>query len=109
MIVHACTSSHSSGGEAIQNQQPEDIHELVTSTDFVWHQRFELENGVYTPGAHDIEWLMDAAGVPRDLARRAVLDVEPRTAEPPSSRSAEALPGWWRLTSIRRIGLVSTG
>jgi tRNA (mo5U34)-methyltransferase len=75
MIVHACTSSPSSGGEAIRNQQPEDVHELVTSTDFVWHQRFELEDGIYTPGAHDIEWLMDAAGVPRDLARRAVLDV----------------------------------
>jgi SAM-dependent methyltransferase len=75
MIVHACTSSHSSGGEAIRNQHPEDVHELVTSTDFVWHQRFELEDGVYTPGVHDIEWLMDAAGVPRDLSRRAVLDV----------------------------------
>jgi tRNA (mo5U34)-methyltransferase len=74
MIVHACTSSHSSGGETIRNQ-PEDVYELVTSTDFVWHQRFELEDGVYTPGAHDIEWLMDAAGVPRDLSRRAVLDV----------------------------------
>lgn len=41
----------------------------------MWHQRFELEDGVYTPGDHDIEWLMDAAGVPHDLSGRAVLDV----------------------------------
>src|SRR5512132_2958721 len=75
MIVHACTSSHSSVEGSVRNQSREDARELIASSDFVWHQRFELEDGIYTPGTHDIEWLMDAAGVPRDLSRRAVLDV----------------------------------
>jgi SAM-dependent methyltransferase len=75
MIVQACTSSHSSVEGSVRNQSREDARELIASSDFVWHQRFELEDGVYTPGTHDIEWLMDAAGVPRDLSRRAVLDV----------------------------------
>jgi tRNA (mo5U34)-methyltransferase len=47
----------------------------VESKEFVWHQRFELEKGVYTPGAHNVEWLLDAAGVDRDLSGASVLDV----------------------------------
>ena len=42
---------------------------------FVWHQRFELANGVYTPGEHDIDWLLDAAGIPEDLEGLSVLDI----------------------------------
>jgi tRNA (mo5U34)-methyltransferase len=75
MIVQACTSSHSSVEGSVRDQPREDARELIASSDFVWHQRFKLEDGIYTPGTHDIEWLMDAAGVPRDLSRRAVLDV----------------------------------
>jgi SAM-dependent methyltransferase len=49
--------------------------ELAARTDFVWHQRFELAEGVYAPGASDIPWLMDKAGVPERLEGATVLDI----------------------------------
>jgi SAM-dependent methyltransferase len=49
--------------------------ELAARTDFVWHQRFELAEGVYSPGASDIEWLMSKAEIPRRLDGATVLDV----------------------------------
>ncbi|MEA2462079.1 MAG: tRNA (mo5U34)-methyltransferase [Actinomycetota bacterium] len=50
-------------------------HKLIESADFVWHQRFELAPGVHTPGANDIVWLLDAAGVPDDLSGVSAIDL----------------------------------
>jgi tRNA (mo5U34)-methyltransferase len=48
---------------------------MAARTDFVWHQRFELADGIYTPGISDIEFLLDAAGVPARLDGKSVLDI----------------------------------
>jgi SAM-dependent methyltransferase len=49
--------------------------DFTTRTDFVWHQRFELADGIYTPGVSDIEFLLDAAAVPQQLDGMSVLDI----------------------------------
>lgn len=49
--------------------------EFATRTDFVWHQRFELAEGIYTPGVSDIEFMLDAAAVPQRLDGLSVLDI----------------------------------
>ena len=54
---------------------PELATQLAARTDFVWHQRFELAGGVYTPGASDIPWLMNKAAVPERLDGASVLDI----------------------------------
>jgi tRNA (mo5U34)-methyltransferase len=48
---------------------------LAARRDFVWHQRFQLAPGVFSPGANDVDWLLDLAGVPADLAGASVLDI----------------------------------
>ena len=40
-----------------------------------WHQRWEIEPGVFTPGANPVDVLMDQAGVPKDLSGLSVLDI----------------------------------
>jgi len=42
---------------------------------FVWHQRFQLVPGVYTPGPADLERKFQAASVPDDLSGMTVLDI----------------------------------
>jgi tRNA (mo5U34)-methyltransferase len=49
--------------------------QLAARTDFVWHQRWPLTDGVATPGTNDIEWLMNRAGVPARLDGLSVLDI----------------------------------
>ena len=41
---------------------------------YVWHQSFMVE-GVRTPGAQDIYWLIERAGLPNDMTGMRVLDV----------------------------------
>jgi tRNA (mo5U34)-methyltransferase len=53
----------------------EEARELIASSNFVWHQRFELVPGVETPGTNDIVWLLDEAGVPADLSGMTALDL----------------------------------
>ena len=53
----------------------QEAKELVERRDFVWHQRFELVPGVFTPGRNDVHWLLDLASVPADLSGKTVLDV----------------------------------
>jgi tRNA (mo5U34)-methyltransferase len=49
---------------------------FIDEADFVWHQRFEVAPGIYSPGAHDIEWLIGACGLlDRDLDGLSVLDI----------------------------------
>jgi tRNA (mo5U34)-methyltransferase len=40
-----------------------------------WHQRWELFQGVYTPGRNDVAILADLIGLPRDLRGMRVLDI----------------------------------
>ena len=49
--------------------------QLASRTDFVWHQRFALAEGVYAPGGSDVEWLMRKASVPDRLDGASVLDI----------------------------------
>jgi tRNA (mo5U34)-methyltransferase len=48
---------------------------LIEHAEFVWHQRFELAPGVWTPGVSPIAWLCSVAGLPADLSGRTVLDI----------------------------------
>lgn len=54
---------------------PDEAAGFIASEGFVWHQRFELAPGVWTPGANDVGQLLDAAAVPVDLTGRRALDV----------------------------------
>jgi tRNA (mo5U34)-methyltransferase len=49
--------------------------ELIDASTFVWHQRFELEPGVWTPGVSDVELLWELGQVPADLSGLTVLDI----------------------------------
>jgi tRNA (mo5U34)-methyltransferase len=48
---------------------------FIESSEFVWHQRFELAPGVWTPGVSSVPWLCNAANVPADLSGATVLDI----------------------------------
>ena len=48
---------------------------FVDEADFLWHQRFELAPGVWTPGPSDIVELLEAAQVPDDLTGLSALDI----------------------------------
>lgn len=49
--------------------------DVITDSSIIWYQRFELAPGISTPGHHDIEATMKAAGVPDDLSGLSVLDI----------------------------------
>jgi tRNA (mo5U34)-methyltransferase len=61
-------------GVSSPNPSPE-LEALVARTDVVWHQRFELASGIFSPGANDVDWLLRTAGVPADLTGASVLDI----------------------------------
>jgi tRNA (mo5U34)-methyltransferase len=48
---------------------------FVADSDFIWHQAFHLSEQVVTPGANDIEWLLDRVGLPADLSGATLLDI----------------------------------
>jgi tRNA (mo5U34)-methyltransferase len=52
-----------------------DAQEFIAGSTFLWHQRFPLRDGVYTPGTSDVEWLMACAQIPESLAGATVLDI----------------------------------
>lgn len=52
-----------------------ELEALAARTDFLWHQRFELAPGLFSPGANDVDWLLHTAGVPGDLTGASVLDI----------------------------------
>lgn len=54
---------------------PAAARELAGRTDFLWHQRFELCPGIFTPGVSDVDLLLDRAGIPLDLSGASVLDI----------------------------------
>lgn len=49
--------------------------EFLERSDFVWHQRFELVPGVWTPGVSPVPWLCNVAELPADLSGQRVLDI----------------------------------
>lgn len=55
--------------------QPEAAIEFIEQAGFVWHQRFELAPGVWTPGSSPVPWLCQQAGLPEDLSGKTVLDI----------------------------------
>lgn len=40
-----------------------------------WHQRWQIFDGIYTPGVNPVEQMLDALRVPRDLTGKRVLDI----------------------------------
>ncbi len=50
-----------------------DLEELFA--DVCWHQKWELFEGVFTPGHNPVQDLMRYADVPRDLSGKTVLDI----------------------------------
>jgi tRNA (mo5U34)-methyltransferase len=56
--------------------EPAAARRFLDEAGFIWHQRFELAPGIYTPGTNDIEWLIGACGLlDRDLDGLSVLDI----------------------------------
>jgi tRNA (mo5U34)-methyltransferase len=53
----------------------EQADRVVRAADFVWHQRFPLSDNVVTPGANNIEWLVNRVGLSADLEGASVLDI----------------------------------
>jgi SAM-dependent methyltransferase len=53
----------------------ETAERLSSDTSTVWHQRFQLAETVWSPGAHDIEHLFDQLRLPTGLDGLSVLDV----------------------------------
>jgi tRNA (mo5U34)-methyltransferase len=56
-------------------RQPRAAQRFLNETDCVWFQRFELADGVYTPGTNDLDWVFATAAVPRDLSGKTALDI----------------------------------
>ncbi len=54
---------------------PEAATAFIDRADFIWHQRFELAPGVWTPGVSPISWMSNVAELPVDLTGSTVLDV----------------------------------
>jgi SAM-dependent methyltransferase len=54
---------------------PDAAETLLAREEILWHQRFELGSGVFTPGVSDVEELLARAGVPDDLSGASVLDI----------------------------------
>lgn len=52
-----------------------DAQKLIDEAQFIWHQRFELAPGVFTPGANDIGSLMAQADIHGEFAGKSVLDI----------------------------------
>jgi tRNA (mo5U34)-methyltransferase len=48
---------------------------FIASSEFIWHQRFELASGVFTPGVNDVALLLDQSRVPDDLTGVCALDI----------------------------------
>jgi tRNA (mo5U34)-methyltransferase len=54
---------------------PAELQTLAARSDFLWHQRFELGSGIFSPGSNDVDWLLHTAGVPTDVSGASVLDI----------------------------------
>lgn len=52
-----------------------EAEQMAAREDFIWHQRFDLGEGVFSPGVSNMPWLWEVAGVPDDLTDKSVLDI----------------------------------
>ena len=59
----------------MRSPSADEARQFIESAAFVWHQRFELAPGVYTPGANDIDWLRNALPLPNVMTGMSVLDI----------------------------------
>jgi tRNA (mo5U34)-methyltransferase len=59
----------------LSSLSPDAAAALLDGKDILWHQRFELTPGIFTPGTNDVEQLLELAGVPSDLSGASVLDI----------------------------------
>ncbi len=62
-------------GEETRVASADEAAALIERSKFLWHQRFQLVPGVFTPGVSDVGYLMDIAEIPGDLAGMTVLDI----------------------------------
>jgi SAM-dependent methyltransferase len=53
----------------------ESAQRLSGDASIIWHQRFQLSESTWSPGAHDIRHLVDRAGLPNSLDGLSVLDI----------------------------------
>jgi len=68
-------SVHSIGPSAIPHLPADvDLAEIFRRIP-AWHQRWEIFQGVFTPGRNPVSSLLDGVGLPKDLRGRRVLDV----------------------------------
>ncbi len=49
--------------------------EFLQQAKFYWHEKFELAEGVFTPGVNDIDEMFAASNIPEDLTGMSVLDI----------------------------------
>ena len=54
---------------------PSEADEFIENSNFLWHQRFELSPGIFTPGVNDIDWLLANSSLPTDMRGLSVLDI----------------------------------
>ena len=62
-------------GSVAPPPKPEDFNPDSFFAGIAWHQRWEMYQGVYTPGRNPVAEFMDRASVPVDLTDRTVLDI----------------------------------
>jgi tRNA (mo5U34)-methyltransferase len=92
---------------------PEAAREFIEGSSFVWHQRFELVPGVWTPGSNAIPWLAEQADLPADLSGLSALDVgttNAGTAFELERRGAQPVvavdifdPDWFGVRELKRF------
>ena len=92
---------------------PQAAAEFIASADFVWHQKFELAPGVWTPGVSPIAWMCQKAGLPADLSGKTVLDIgttNAATAFEAERRGAERVvavdifdPDWFGVRALSTL------
>lgn len=59
----------------MDRRTPEDARAFIDGSDFIWHQIFDLAEGVPTPGVQSVASLLDLAELPRDLSGLTAIDI----------------------------------
>lgn len=54
---------------------PDEAARFVDRSNFLWYQRFELADGVWTPGVRDVRVALEACNAQDDMTGLAVLDI----------------------------------
>jgi tRNA (mo5U34)-methyltransferase len=58
-----------------KRRSKDEAREFLARSHFIWHQKFQLVEEVWTPGVNEIEWILSKAALPGDLTGHSVLDV----------------------------------